>query len=134
MSHLVVSPDDPEGLRRDLRFLLDERPAVLVISGGLGTTHDLTAETAAAVTGRPLADNPEALRMVTAATRRVAERRGLAPEKLLPEMVRQARLPAGSRALAPAGVAPSFIARHDGTRDRIDHSRPRGHRPLRTGA
>ncbi len=116
VSHVLVSPDDPDGLRRDLRFLLDERPAVLVISGGLGTTHDdLTAETVAAVTGRPLADDPAALRMVTDATRRVATRRGLELGELLPEMARQARLPAGSRAIAPAGVAPGFTARHDGT-------------------
>ena len=116
VSHLLVSPDDPDGLRRDLRFLLGERPAVLVISGGLGTTHDdLTAETVAAVTERPLAEDPEALRMVTAATRRVAERRGLALEKLLPEMARQALLPAGSRALAPAGVAPGFLTPAHGT-------------------
>ena len=116
VSHVLVSPDDPDGLRRDLRFLLDERPEVLVISGGLGTTHDdLTAETVAAVTERPLADDPEALAMVTAATRRVAERRGLALDELLPEMARQARLPAGSRALAPAGVAPGFVTPVAGT-------------------
>jgi len=116
VSHVLVSPDDPDGLRRDLRFLLDERPAVLVISGGLGTTHDdLTAETVAAVTGRPLADDPDAPRMVTEATRRVAARRGLDLEGLLPEMRRQALLPAGSRAVAPAGVAPGFIARDGGT-------------------
>ena len=116
VGHVVVSPDDPDGLRRDLRFLLDERPVVLVISGGLGTTHDdLTAQTVAAVTAHPLADDPEALRMVTAATRRVAARRGVELEELLPEMARQARLPAGSRAIAPAGVAPGFITRHDDT-------------------
>ena len=116
VSHVLVSPDDPDGLRRDLRFRLDERPAVLVISGGLGTTHDdLTAETVAAVTGRPLAEDPEALRMVTAATRRVAARRGLELGELLPEMARQARLPAGSRAIPPAGVAPGFIAHDEGT-------------------
>jgi nicotinamide-nucleotide amidase len=116
VSHVLVSPDDPDGLRRDLRFLLDERPAVLVISGGLGTTHDdLTAETVAAVTDRPLADDPAAVRMVTDATRRVATRRGLELEGLLPEMARQARLPAGSRAIEPAGVAPGFMTCHDGT-------------------
>jgi len=116
VSHVLFSPDDPDGLRHDLRYLLDERPAVLVISGGLGTTHDdLTAETVAAVTARPLTDDPEAMRMVTAATRRVATRRGLSLDELLPEMARQARLPAGSRAIAPAGVAPGFVTRFDDT-------------------
>jgi nicotinamide-nucleotide amidase len=114
VTHIVLSPDDPDVLQRDLAFLLERRPALLVISGGLGTTHDdLTAATVAQATGRALADDPEALRMVTATTRRVAERRGLPFAELLPEMARQARLPRGSRAIAPAGVAPGFVLRHE---------------------
>ena len=104
VSHVLVSPDDPDGLRRDLRFLLDERPAVLVISGGLGTTHDdLTAETVAAVTDRPLADDPAAVRMVTDATRRVATRRGLELEGCCPRWrARHACPPAAERSSRPA--------------------------------
>ena len=52
VSHVVLAPDDPDVLRDDLAFLLDRRPALLVTSGGLGTTHDdLTAATLARVTG-----------------------------------------------------------------------------------
>ena len=66
------------------------RPTLLVTSGGLGTTHDdLTAATVGRVTGRALASDPEALRMVTETTRRVAERRGLALDELLPAMARR---------------------------------------------
>ena len=116
VDHVVLAPDDPDVLRRDLRFLLDQRPALLVTSGGLGTTHDdLTAATIAETTGNALASDPEALRMVTVTTRRVAARRGLAFEELLPAMARQALLPRGSRAIAPAGVAPGFALRHDGS-------------------
>jgi nicotinamide-nucleotide amidase len=116
MTHIVLSPDDPDALRRDLAALLAEAPAALVVSGGLGTTHDdLTAATVAAVSGRELVSDPVALRMVTDSTRRVAARRGLAPDELLPEMARQAMLPRGARAIAPAGVAPGFVLRHEGT-------------------
>jgi nicotinamide-nucleotide amidase len=116
VTHLVVAPDAPAALRRDLAALLRERPAVLVLSGGLGTTHDdLTAETVADVTGRALVEHPEALRMVEAATRRVAERRGLSLDQMLPDMRRQAFLPDGSRPVSPAGVAPGFVCEHQGT-------------------
>jgi nicotinamide-nucleotide amidase len=112
VTHVVLSPDDPDVLRDDLAFLVDRHPTLLVTSGGLGTTHDdLTAATVARVTGRVLQTDPEALRMVTETTRRVAERRGISFDELLPEMARQALLPRGSRAIAPAGVAPGFVLR-----------------------
>jgi nicotinamide-nucleotide amidase len=116
VTHVVLAPDEPAALRRDLAVLLRERPAVLVLSGGLGTTHDdLTAQTVAEVTGRALAEHPEALRMVEDTTRRVAERRGLPLDELLPDMRRQAILPGGGRPVPPAGVAPGFVCEHEGT-------------------
>jgi nicotinamide-nucleotide amidase len=116
VAHVVLAPDDPDILRDDLRFLLSRRPALLVASGGLGTTHDdLTAATIAEITGSPLECDPEALRMVTETTRRVAGRRGLAFDDLLPAMSRQALLPRGSRVVPPAGVAPGFVVRHEAT-------------------
>ena len=116
VSHMVLTPDAPAALRRDLAALLAERPTVLVLSGGLGTTHDdLTAQAVAEVTGRALAEHPDALRMVERTTRRVAERRGLPLDDLLPHMRRQARLPEGARPVAPAGVAPGFVVEHDAT-------------------
>ncbi len=116
VDHVVLAPDDPDVLRDDLRFLLSRRPALLVTSGGLGTTHDdLTAAIVAEITGKPLTRDPEALRMVTETTRRVAGRRGLAFDELLPAMSRQALLPRGSRVVPPAGVAPGFVVRHEAT-------------------
>ena len=116
VTHVVLAPDDPDVLGDDLAFLLARRPTLLVTSGGLGTTHDdLTAATVARVTGRALDSDLEALRMVTETTRRVAARRGLALNELLPAMARQALLPRGSRAIAPAGVAPGFSLSHQGT-------------------
>ncbi len=116
VTHVVLAPDDPDVLHGDLAFLLDQRPTLLVTSGGLGTTHDdLTAATVARVTHSALESEPEALAMVTATTRRVAERRGLSFDDLLPDMARQALLPRGSRAIAPAGVAPGFALRFEST-------------------
>ena len=116
VTHMLVVPDEPGALRRDLAGVLRERPAVVVLSGGLGTTHDdLTAQIVADVTGRALVEHPEALRMVHETTRRVAERRGLALDELLTGMRRQALLPAGARPVAPAGVAPGFVVEHEGT-------------------
>ena len=116
VTHVVLAPDDPDVLHGDLAFLLDQRPTLLVTSGGLGTTHDdLTAATVARVTHSALESDPEALAMVTETTRRVAERRGLSLDDLLPDMARQALLPRGSRAIAPAGVAPGFALRLEGT-------------------
>ncbi|HMK93200.1 MAG TPA: nicotinamide-nucleotide amidohydrolase family protein, partial [Thermoleophilia bacterium] len=116
VSHILLAPDDGALLAADLDFLLATGPAVLVVSGGLGTTHDdLTAATVAAVTGHELETHPEAARMVAATTRRVARRRGLDPESLLPDMMRQALLPRGARPVPAAGVAPGFVLDHEGT-------------------
>jgi len=116
VSHILLAPDDGELLAADLAFLLATRPAVLVVSGGLGTTHDdLTASTIATATGHELEPHPEAARMVEATTRRVARRRGLDPETLLPAMLRQALLPRDARPVAAAGVAPGFVLEYEGT-------------------
>lgn len=109
VSHLLAAPDDLETLVADLRFLLAGEPDVLVISGGLGTTHDdLTGAAVAAALERELVEDVEARRMVEERLTDVARRRGLAPEPLLEQALKQARLPEGSRALPPAGVAPGF--------------------------
>ena len=109
----MLAPDDPDVLGDDLAFLLARRPTLLVISRRPG--HDARRpdrRDGRRVTGRALAADPEALRMVTETTRRVAARRGLALDELLPAMARQALLPRGSRAIAPAGVAPGFSLSH----------------------
>jgi nicotinamide-nucleotide amidase len=117
VTHVLAAPDDLDVLCRDLEFLFAGRPAVLVVCGGLGTTHDdLTTEAVARAAGLELVEDPDAKRYVEAATRRVAARRGLDPGAMLPAMLKQARLPAGSRAIRPAGVAPGFALVHAGTR------------------
>ena len=116
VTHLLAAPDDDAVLGDDLRYLLAAAPDLLVISGGLGTTHDdLTAAAVARATGKSLAEDAAARDYVVAASRRVAERRGLSLAGILEHTLQQAMLPAGARALAPAGVAPGFALQHQGT-------------------
>jgi nicotinamide-nucleotide amidase len=117
VSHLLMAPDDLDVLVADLRFLLAGEPEVLVVSGGLGTTHDdLTAEAVARALGRDLVESPAARRMVEERLAEGAARRGLEPGPLLAQALKQARLPEGSRALAPGGLAPGFSLRVGATR------------------
>jgi len=90
---------------------------VLVVSGGLGTTHDdLTSEAVARALGRDLVEDPDARRMVEERLDDVARRRGIDPRPFLEQALKQARLPEGSRALPPGGVAPGFALREGVTR------------------
>lgn len=117
VSHLLMAPDDLDTLVADLRFLLAAEPDVLVMSGGLGTTHDdLTSEAVARALGRDLVEDPDARRMVEERLADVAGRRGIDPGPLLEQALKQARLPEGSRALPPGGVAPGFAVREGATR------------------
>ena len=116
MSMLVVA-DDKELLSRTLREALAGAPDLLLIGGGLGTTHDdLTAECLAAVLGVPLEEHPAALAMLEHSLAGIAERRGTSVPALLPQARRQALLPRGATPLAPAGVAPGISARQGVTR------------------
>ena len=111
---VLVVPDDRGRLLAGIRFALEAGPAVLLLSGGLGTTHDdLTAACLAEAAGVPLLEHPEALRMVAERTRAVAERRHLDFDEVFRVARQQALLPQGARPVPPAGVAPG-IALHMG--------------------
>jgi nicotinamide-nucleotide amidase len=114
---LLVVPDDLELLTGAIRDALSLEPAVVVLSGGLGTTHDdLTSAALAEATDRRLVEHPEALEMVARRTRDVAERRRLDYEQVFAQTRRQALLPGGARPVPPAGVAPGIALRHGVTR------------------
>ncbi len=88
-----------------------------MIGGGLGTTHDdLTAACLAEVLGVPLEEDPAALAYVEESARAVAARRHLDFDETFALARRQARLPAGSSPVPPAGVAPGIAAIHGPTR------------------
>ena len=112
VASVVTVADDRERLTAAIRFALAAAPDVLVVGGGLGTTHDdLTAECLAEVLGVPLREHPEALAMLEQRVRVVAERRRVPFDELFPLARRQALLPEGAAPLPPAGVAPGIAAR-----------------------
>jgi nicotinamide-nucleotide amidase len=116
MSAMTVA-DDAARLTAVLRSALAAEPDVLVIGGGVGTTHDdLTAACLAEALGVPLEEDPVALAMLEVSLSGVAARRGVSVRDLMPQARRQARLPVGGAPLPPAGVAPGIAARCGRTR------------------
>ena len=117
VTSMLTVADDRARLAAVLRFALDAAPDVLVVGGGLGTTHDdLTAQCLADVLGVPLREHPEALAMVEQRVRHVARRRGQDFGQVFAVARRQALLPHGAAPLAPAGVAPGIAAQAGATR------------------
>jgi nicotinamide-nucleotide amidase len=109
--------DDRERLAAALRHALGGTPDLLVLGGGLGTTHDdLTAECLAEVLGVPLEEDAGALAFVEERVRAVAARRNLDYQETFHLARRQALLPAGATPVPPAGVAPGIAARAGRTR------------------
>jgi len=117
VTSVLTVADDEERLTAALQYSLAAEPDLLVVGGGLGTTHDdLTAACLARALGVSLDEVATALGMVEERVRLVAERRHLDLAVLLPLARRQALLPAGSTAVLPAGVAPGIAARRGPTR------------------
>jgi len=114
---LLTVADDERRLVEALCFSLAAGPDLLVVGGGLGTTHDdLTAGCLAEALEVGLEEHPAALAMLEERLRVVAARRGLDFGRLLTLARRQALLPAGSTPVPPAGVAPGIAARRGNTR------------------
>ncbi len=117
VTSVLTVADDAERLTAALRFSLAAEPDLLVVGGGLGTTHDdLTAACLATALGAGLEEHAEALRMVEERVRVVAERRHLDFDEVFSLARRQALLPAGAAPVPPAGVAPGIAARRGPTR------------------
>jgi nicotinamide-nucleotide amidase len=111
---LLTVADDRERLTAALRHTLEARPDLLVVGGGLGTTHDdLTAECLAELLGVGLEEDAQALAYLEDSLRGVAARRHMDFGDMLALARRQARLPAGASAVRPAGasaVRPAGVA------------------------
>jgi nicotinamide-nucleotide amidase len=117
VTSVVTVADDAERLTAALRYALAPAPDLLVIGGGLGTTHDdLTAACLARALDVSLDEDAAALAMVEERVRWVAARRHLDFDELFPLARRQALLPAGSTPVPPAGVAPGIAAQRGPTR------------------
>lgn len=107
-----VVGDDAAVIRDAVAARLRAGADLVVVSGGLGPTHDdLTMAAVAQATGRELALDAAALEMVTRRSTAitVSEAAGEAVRR------KQATLPAGSRPLPPPGTAPGCLLVHDGS-------------------
>jgi nicotinamide-nucleotide amidase len=112
-TRLLIVGDDPAELGAAVREGLEG--AVLVLSGGLGPTHDdRTIETLARVAGRPLVVVEELRAQIEAVSREIAERLGRPYGDFEAGVVKQASLPEGGVALGLAGTAPAVLLEHDG--------------------
>ncbi|MBE3034392.1 MAG: nicotinamide-nucleotide amidohydrolase family protein [Actinobacteria bacterium] len=117
VTSVLTVADDKEHLTSALEYSLAAEPDLLVVGGGLGTTHDdLTAACLARALGVGLDEDPAALAMLEERVRWVAERRHLDFEEVFPLARRQALLPVGSTPVPPAGLAPGIAARRGPTR------------------
>lgn len=113
---LQVTPDDGERIAAAVRDALARRVAVLVVSGGLGTTHDdVTMASVARAAGRPLEHDAAAWQSVRQRIDDIARRRGLHAPDLYEQAAKQALLPRGARSVPPAGVAPGALLEVGGT-------------------
>ena len=101
--YTTVVGDNPGRMREVLSRALD-RSDLVITGGGLGPTEDdLTRETIAQATGRPLVRDPELLDQIE----RRLRGRGLI---MTSNNERQADIPEGATPVAnPNGTAPSFI-------------------------
>ena len=103
VSHALTVSDNRQEIGRSLRFALEDRPALIVLAGGLGPTEDdLTAQAVAASLGLEMKRDAAARRFVSEAVRE---------GELKPYQEKQAMLPDGSEPLRPAGTAPGFLLR-----------------------
>lgn len=117
VTSLLTVADDRERLTSALRYSLTAEPDLLVVGGGLGTTHDdLTAACLAEALGVELREDADALVMLEDRMRLVAARRHVDFDEVFPLARRQALLPAGAAPVPPAGVAPGIAARFGPTR------------------
>jgi nicotinamide-nucleotide amidase len=94
-----------DGLRADL----------MVVSGGLGPTHDdRTVELVARVTGRELEVRPELEAEIERVSRMVADRLRRPYADFAPGVTKQATLPSGAISIGLAGTAPGSVVEANG--------------------
>jgi nicotinamide-nucleotide amidase len=111
-ARLLIVGDDPAELEAAVREGLEGN--VLVLTGGLGPTHDdRTVETLARVAGRRLVVVEELRREIEAVSRGIAERLGRPYGDFEPGVRKQASVPEGGTALGLAGTAPAVLLAHD---------------------
>src|SRR3954453_18164302 len=134
VEEITVVGDRPEDLEGALRHMRDQGLDLIFTSGGLGpTADDLTAEVVGTFAGRELVLDEEMEQKIADIIARYARRLRFDPEAVREANRKQAMVPEGATAIAPAGPAP----RRPGggpPRARRAGRRPGGDRPARPTA
>jgi nicotinamide-nucleotide amidase len=113
-ARIVIVGDGPDELRAALDDGLEAD--LLVISGGLGPTHDdRTVELLAAATGRVLVVDSELEGEIEGVSRRIAERLRRPYADFALGVRKQASLPEGGESLGLAGTAPGVVLSTNGS-------------------
>jgi nicotinamide-nucleotide amidase len=112
-ARITIVGDGPEELRSTLGEGLEAD--LLVISGGLGPTHDdRTVELLAAAAGRELVVDAALEAEIESVSRRIAERLRRPYADFAAGVRKQASLPAGGASLGLAGTAPGVVLAANG--------------------
>lgn len=105
---ITVVGDEPAELEAALRGGLDDD--LLVVSGGLGPTHDdRTIELLARAAGRPIVVDEQLAHEIEALSRRVAERLNRPYTDFADGVRKQASLPEGAEWVGLVGTAPAVV-------------------------
>ena len=112
-ARITLVGDEPEELEAALREGLSAD--LLVVSGGLGPTHDdRTVELLARAAGVPASVDAELAQEIERVSRRIAERLQRPYAEFEEGVRKQATVPEGGRAIGIAGTAPGLVVEAGG--------------------
>lgn len=109
VAHITICGDRPDDLTAQLRFLADSGVSLIVTTGGLGpTADDVTVDTVARFTGRPLHIDPDLEAHIGDIIRRWQQQRGVVDDSdsARAGIRKQAMVPEGAQPIPPVGTAP----------------------------
>jgi nicotinamide-nucleotide amidase len=110
---ITIVGDEPDRLEAAIREGLESD--LLVLSGGLGPTHDdRTVELLAQAAGVEAQIDEELAGEIETVSRRIAERLGRPYSDFEAGVRKQALVPAGGRVIGIAGTAPGLVVETDG--------------------
>jgi nicotinamide-nucleotide amidase len=111
VSRVVQVPDEPEAIVNEINTARQMDELLLFTIGGLGpTADDVTLSAVAQALGLPMEQNPEALKMVSAAYRKMYQAGLVDSEELTDSRLKMTVLPRrGQPLLNPVGIAPGVI-------------------------
>jgi nicotinamide-nucleotide amidase len=111
LAHITICGDRPEDMTAQLQFMADQGADLVITSGGLGpTADDLTIETVARFTGRPLFLDEALEERIAEILRPLMKRfRHLDFDAIREANRKQALVPEGAHVLYPVGTAPGLV-------------------------